>query len=211
MYGKKNSIKKTSQEYKASQSIQKDESVSKNQSSQNYMPQCELREQLQPNKNTFKVKEYTSKQRFNQISIPTNPACVIQSSATSDKSIIPKASSSSNANTNMIQQQHIINVFQQLFKKLNQRLDIIEKRESENHVMLLRLTKAKNRRVQLMPKCFPFKSIESLINFDNATDELYDEVVDYFIYIGGLNPIDCAAMYFKYAFQNAEQISLQVT
>lgn len=51
--------------------------------------------------------------------------------------------------------------------------------------MLLRLTKAKNRRVQLTPKCFPFKSIESLIQFDNASDEIYDEVVS--ILINGFN------------------------
>lgn len=52
---------------------------------------------------------------------------------------------------------------------------------SENHAMLLQLTKAKNRRVQLMPKCFPFKSVESLIQFDNASNEIYDEVVSILI------------------------------
>lgn len=47
--------------------------------------------------------------------------------------------------------------------------------------MLLRLIKAKNRKVQSMPECLPFKSIESLIQFDNASNEIYDEVVSIFI------------------------------
>lgn len=35
--------------------------------------------------------------------------------------------------------------------------------------------------------------------------------MDYITYLGGFNPIDCAAIYFKYAFENVEEISLQVT
>lgn len=35
--------------------------------------------------------------------------------------------------------------------------------------------------------------------------------VDYFIYLGGFNPIDCAAIYFKCAFENVEKIALEVT
>lgn len=46
--------------------------------------------------------------------------------------------------------------------------------------MLLRLTKVKNRRVQLVPKCLPFNTIESLMQFDNASDEIYNEVVSTF-------------------------------
>lgn len=64
---------------------------------------------------------------------------------------------------------------------------------SENHAMLLRLTKTKSRRVQLMPKCLPFKSIDSLIEFDNISDDIYDEVVSIsihnfnFIYAKNIN------------------------
>lgn len=46
--------------------------------------------------------------------------------------------------------------------------------------MLLQLTKLKNKRVQSVPKCLPFKSIKCLIQFDNASDEMYDEVVSIF-------------------------------
>lgn len=35
--------------------------------------------------------------------------------------------------------------------------------------------------------------------------------VDYFTYLGELNPVDCAAIYFKYAFENVEKITLQMT
>lgn len=31
------------------------------------------------------------------------------------------------------------------------------------------------------------------------------------MYLGGFNPVDCAAIYFKYAFENAKHVSLQVT
>ncbi|KAM0735266.1 hypothetical protein ACS0PU_010414 [Formica fusca] len=218
---KRNYIKKSSQPeyFKASQYIQKNQSdISQNQSPQQncvrVMSQCELSEQA-TNRIIFKLKEYTSKNQrcLNQISVPRNTASQIEPSKISDKSIIATASDCSfNANkNNMIEHTNIINVFKKLFQKLNQCLDIIEKRESENHAMLLQLTKAKNRRVQLMPKCFPFKSVESLIQFDNAGNEIYDEVIDYFIYLGGLNPIDCAAIYFKCAFENVEKISLEVT
>lgn len=35
--------------------------------------------------------------------------------------------------------------------------------------------------------------------------------VDYFIYLGGLNPVDCAAIYFKYSFENVEEITSRMT
>ncbi|XP_011878434.1 PREDICTED: uncharacterized protein LOC105567834 [Vollenhovia emeryi] len=73
-----------------------------------------------------------------------------------------------------------------------------------------------------MPECIPFITIDKFVQFDNVNDELYTEVVseifgcadqsvDYFTYLGGLNPIDCAAIYFKHAFDNVEKISLHMT
>lgn len=107
--------------------------------------------------------------------------------------------------------QDVINIIKESLEKLNQRLDKIEKKENENNLMLRHLYKARNRKVRNMPKCLPFTSIENFVQFNNASDELYNEVVDYFIYLGGLNPIDCAAIYFKHAFESTEKVSLEMT
>ncbi|XP_071580208.1 uncharacterized protein [Temnothorax nylanderi] len=166
------------------------------QNSVTLTPQCEQSEQAITNRSTFQLKEYKSKnQCFNQMSVPKNTASQIKPSETSNKSIIAKSSDCSlnTSKSNVTEHKHIINVFRELFQKVNERLDIIEKTESENHAMLLRLTKITNRRVQSMPKCFPFKSVENLMQFDDASDEIYNEVVSilvnnfYFIYAKNIN------------------------
>lgn len=48
--------------------------------------------------------------------------------------------------------------------------------------MLMRLTKAKNRRMKEMPECLPFKSIENVLQFNDASDTEYDEVVSIFVF-----------------------------
>ncbi|XP_036144962.1 uncharacterized protein LOC118646370 [Monomorium pharaonis] len=195
--------------------------TSKNQSPEIYVTSTPHKKRT-TNKNTFQLQEsYNSE---NQISVPKNTFQI--------KSLrINNSQICDSLNKSIAEQTHIVHVVQDLFKKLNERLDIIEKKErynfiknyslkyvlkiifdttfsyfyigSENHAMLLRLTKIKNRRVKSIPKCLPFKSIQNLILFDNASDDIYNEVVDSILY--------CAAIYFKCAFEKVEKTTLEVT
>ncbi|XP_036151028.1 uncharacterized protein LOC118648737 isoform X2 [Monomorium pharaonis] len=175
--------------------------ISKNQSPEIYVTSTPHKKRT-TNKNTFQLQE--SYNLENQISVPKNTFQI-------KPSRINNSQICDSLNKSIAEQTHIVHVVQDLFKKLNKRLDIIEKKESENHAMLLRLTKIKNRRVQSIPKCLLFKSIQNLILFDNANDDIYNEVVDYFIYLGGFNPIDCATIYFNCAFEKVEKTTLEVT
>lgn len=52
---------------------------------------------------------------------------------------------------------------------------------SENHSMLMHLCKARNRKVKDVPRCLPFTSIKNLLQFNDANDEVYNEVVSIYI------------------------------
>ena len=87
-----------------------------------------------------------------------------------------------------------------------------------------------------VPKCLPFETLQNLLDFENASDEEYSDVVrisllckehycskyyslllymffqvNYLAYLGGLNASDAAAFYFKKAFKPTTDLCENVT
>ncbi|KAK0179763.1 hypothetical protein PV327_005484 [Microctonus hyperodae] len=54
-----------------------------------------------------------------------------------------------------------------------------------------------SRRVGTKPPGLPFDSVEAICSFEEATDEEYDTLVDYCVWLAGSTPGDCASIYYK--------------
>ncbi|KAK0172305.1 hypothetical protein PV328_005640 [Microctonus aethiopoides] len=54
-----------------------------------------------------------------------------------------------------------------------------------------------SRRVGTKPPGLPFDSVEAICSFEEATDEEYDSLVDYCVWLAGSSPGDCASTYYK--------------
>ncbi|XP_031778761.1 uncharacterized protein LOC103315449 [Nasonia vitripennis] len=67
--------------------------------------------------------------------------------------------------------------------------------------MLKQLIYKKKLTIKDLPKCLPFKNTQDLLDFNNVSEDEYQEVVFYLQHIGGANHDDAAALYFKKSFK----------
>ncbi|KAL7293235.1 hypothetical protein TKK_0013375 [Trichogramma kaykai] len=71
----------------------------------------------------------------------------------------------------------------------------------ENHGIIMDQLKGllkKNRgKITGVPPVLPFKTVDDIEAFNSCDEATYDSVVDYFIYLGGMNIRDCLSSFFK--------------
>ncbi|KAL7289989.1 hypothetical protein TKK_0015721 [Trichogramma kaykai] len=68
----------------------------------------------------------------------------------------------------------------------------------DNHYGPVKRTVKKNRgKITGVPPVLPFKTVDDIEAFNSCDEATYDSVVDYFIYLGGMNIRDCLSSFFK--------------
>ncbi|OXU17594.1 hypothetical protein TSAR_016455 [Trichomalopsis sarcophagae] len=99
-----------------------------------------------------------------------------------------------------------LSTVEELAKSMDGRLKRMEVAQKEMLKMLKDMTKKNSPKARIRPACFPFKSTADLLEFDQASDELFDDVVNYLAYLGGANFSDEASLYFKNCFEFDEDL-----
>ncbi|XP_011870010.1 PREDICTED: uncharacterized protein LOC105563220, partial [Vollenhovia emeryi] len=61
------------------------------------------------------------------------------------------------------------------------------------------------------PQGILFRTVDDFLAFEEVNEEIYNNLVGYFVYLGRANPVDCAAEYFRSVFPEDEEVSPYLT
>ncbi|XP_029157968.1 uncharacterized protein LOC114930371 [Nylanderia fulva] len=96
-------------------------------------------------------------------------------------------------------------------RRMEERQISIENKTDENAKTIKRLLKESTMKRPTKPQEVSFKTVDDFLAFEEVDEEIYNDLVGYFIYLGRANPIDCAAEYFRSVFPEDEEVSSYLT
>ncbi|XP_071572480.1 uncharacterized protein [Temnothorax nylanderi] len=95
--------------------------------------------------------------------------------------------------------------------RMEERQILIEKKIDENVKAIKQLTRESAVRRPVKPQGVLFKTVDDFSAFEEVDDDIYNDLVGYFVYLGRTNPVDCAAEYFRSVFPEDEEVSTYLT
>ncbi|XP_029659309.1 uncharacterized protein LOC115233164 [Formica exsecta] len=96
-------------------------------------------------------------------------------------------------------------------RRMEERQISIEKKTDENTTAIKRLMRESAVKRPIKPQGISFRTVDDFLAFEEVDEEIYNDLVGYFIYLGRTNPVDCAAEYFRSIFPEDEEISSCLT
>ncbi|XP_039304137.1 uncharacterized protein LOC120357540 [Solenopsis invicta] len=96
-------------------------------------------------------------------------------------------------------------------QRMEERQISIEKKIDENTRAITQLTRNSAIRRPMKPQEILFRTVDDFVAFEDVDEDVYNDLVGYFIYLGRTNPVDCAAEYFRSVFPEDEEVSPYLT
>ncbi|XP_071580765.1 uncharacterized protein [Temnothorax nylanderi] len=95
--------------------------------------------------------------------------------------------------------------------RMEERQISIEKKIDENVKAIKQLTRESAVRRPVKPQGVLFRTVDDFLAFEEVDEDIYNDLVGYFVYLGRTNPVDCAAEYFRSVFPEDEEVSTYLT